>query len=301
MPPELRTTFALSAGRRPQSLTRTRSGSDRKICGALAVLTLSILVSGCAPFPHGVRTAPAGSPTRHGGTHPVPTSGKPCAANSGAGSSYVVFGHRYRVLRNAKGYNKRGIASWYGPKFHGKLTASGQPYDMYAATAANKVLPLCTWVKVTNLENGRHTVVQVNDRGPFVASRIIDLSYAAAKDIGMRRKGTALVNIRVIASPSRRPPRHLARESKAAPTPVLHHRPRLYLQLGAFLHRGNAERLRAKLLLQEVGHVRIEIKRVHGKRFYRVQVGPYASVDQIDRLTARLGRLGYHDSEVVIE
>ncbi|MGH8274520.1 MAG: septal ring lytic transglycosylase RlpA family protein [Gammaproteobacteria bacterium] len=311
---KLRATLALRIGRRPKSkgypatsLHKTcpergpRTLSERKVWGALAVLALGILVSGCAPFPHGGRATPAQSRTRHGGGHSVPTSGKPCAANNGAGSSYVVFGRRYHVLRNADGYNKRGIASWYGPKFHGKLTSSGQPYDMYAATAANKVLPLCVWVKVTNLENGRHTVVQINDRGPFVASRIIDLSYAAAKDIGMMRKGTALVNIHVIASPSSRPPPQLTRESEEAPTPVLHHRPRLYLQLGAFLHRANAERLRAKLALQQIGHVRIEVRRVHGKQFYRVQVGPYTSVDQIDRLTTRLGRLGYSNTEVVIE
>ncbi len=226
--------------------------------------------------------------------------GQSCSYD-GAGSSYVVFGRRHYVLKSAAGYDKRGIASWYGPNFHGKLTSSGVIYDMYAATAASKVLPLCTWVKVTNLENGRHTVVQINDRGPFVANRIIDLSYAAAKDIGMIGQGTALVNVRTIAAPSRNPPKNLASASAHAPTPELHHHARLYLQLGAFLKAGNANRLRAKLLQHRIGKVRIETGRVHGKKFYRVQVGPYATVAQIDRLGDRLERLGYHNTEVVIE
>ncbi|MGH8224805.1 MAG: septal ring lytic transglycosylase RlpA family protein [Gammaproteobacteria bacterium] len=219
----------------------------------------------------------------------------------GAGSSYVVFGRRYHVLKSATGYDERGIASWYGPNFHGKLTSSGTIYDMYAATAASKVLPLCTWVKVTNLENGRHTVVQITDRGPFVANRIIDLSYAAAKNIDMIGKGTALVNVYAIAAPSHTPPKNLASADQHAPSPELHHRPRLYLQLGAFLKLENARRLRARLKSHRIGKVRIETGRVRGKKFYRVQVGPYATVAQIDRLGDRLARLGYHDTEVVIE
>ena len=147
----------------------------------------------------------------------------------------------------------------------------------------------------------RSAVVQVNDRGPFVANRIIDLSYAAAKSIGMMRKGTALVNVRALAGPSATPPRDIEQKSREAPTPELHHHARLYLQLGAFVHRHNAEKLRARLALQQVGQVRIQRAIVHGKRFYRVQVGPYATVDEIDALTARVEKLGYRDTEVVIE
>jgi rare lipoprotein A len=260
------------------------------------VLALGVVASACAPLPHTPRSRPAGHPARPGSR----ASGG-CVPNGSAGDSYIVFGHRYQVLRDAAHYHKRGIASWYGKKFHGKLTSSGQPYDMYAATGASKVLPLCTWVKVTNLENGKNTVVQVNDRGPFVAKRIIDLSYAAAKAIGMIGHGTAVVNVDAIAQPSRRAPPDLARKSRQAPTPVLHHRPRLYLQLGAFAERANAERLRAKLLLEQAGPVRIEKKLVHGKLFYRVELGPYATVAAIDRLAARMDGLGYHDSQVDVE
>lgn len=261
----------------------------RLACGLGLFAALGFLATACAPFPQGASHL---SP-HHG-------AGQTCEYD-GAGSSYVVFGRRYHVLKNAADYNERGIASWYGPKFHGKLTSSGQPYDMYAATAASKVLPLCTWVKVTNLENGRHTIVQINDRGPFVANRIIDLSYTAARDIGMIVNGTALVNVRTIAAPSHRPPRNLAEASRRAPTPVLHHRARLYLQLGAFLKPGNANRLRARLLRRRVAKVHVSPKWVHGRKFYRVLVGPYATVGQIDRLGDRMDRLGYHDTEVVIE
>lgn len=109
--------------------------------------------------------------------------------------SYEVFGRRYHVLASAEGYRERGIASWYGEKFHGRRTSSREPYDMYAMTAAHKTLPLPTYVRVTHLENGRSVIVRVNDRGPFVDSRIIDLSYAAAARLGMVEDGHAPVEV----------------------------------------------------------------------------------------------------------
>ncbi|MES9903121.1 MAG: septal ring lytic transglycosylase RlpA family protein, partial [Sedimenticola sp.] len=102
----------------------------------------------------------------------------------GNADSYVVLGKRYHVMANSDGFSQRGIASWYGTKFHGRTTSSGEVYDMYAMTAAHKSLPLPTYVEVTNLNNGRHTIVKVNDRGPFHNNRIIDLSYAAATKLG---------------------------------------------------------------------------------------------------------------------
>lgn len=270
-----------------------KTGSRRAGCGLAAFIGL--LLAGCVSFPQG---APAPEPGGGSGFHS--TSNVACG-NLGAGSSYVVLGKRYYVLESALGYNERGIASWYGRDFHGQATSSGQPYNMYADTAASKVLPLCTWVKVTNLANGRHVIVQINDRGPFVDNRIIDLSYAAAKAIGMMKKGTALVNVRYLAGPSRSAPRDIARISEKAPTPRLGHRARIYLQLGAFLYHKNAEQMRARLVLQQVGQVRIDPERVDGQLFYRVQLGPYATVNAIDALTRRLARLGYHKTEVVIE
>jgi rare lipoprotein A len=112
--------------------------------------------------------------------------------------SYVVFGRRYHTLDSSKGYVARGLASWYGPKFDGRRTSSGEPYDMYAMTAAHKTLPLPTYARVTNMENGRSAIVKVNDRGPFYGDRIIDLSYAAASKLGVVDNGTAMVEVRAI-------------------------------------------------------------------------------------------------------
>ena len=111
---------------------------------------------------------------------------------------YEVFGKRYYVLSSSTAYVERGVASWYGPGFHQERTSTGEPYDMYGMTAAHKTLPLPAYVRVTNLQNGRSVVVRVNDRGPFVGNRLIDLSYSAASRLGMLRNGTAMVEVRAI-------------------------------------------------------------------------------------------------------
>src|SRR5690606_25596328 len=115
---------------------------------------------------------------------------------------YEVFGRRYHVLDSAENFVERGIASWYGRDFHRLPTSSGEPYDMYGMTAAHKPRPLPTWVEVTNLENGRQVIVRVNDRGPFVGDRVIDLSYAAAEALDMIRAGTARVEVRALGAPA---------------------------------------------------------------------------------------------------
>ena len=111
---------------------------------------------------------------------------------------YDVFGKRYYVLSSSTAYVERGVASWYGPGFHKIRTSTGEPYDMYGMTAAHKTLPLPAYVRVTNLQNGRSVVVRVNDRGPFVDNRIIDLTYTAAAKLDMLRNGTAMVEVRAI-------------------------------------------------------------------------------------------------------
>src|SRR5262245_44020143 len=131
--------------------------------------------------------------------------------------SYEVFGKRYKVRASSDGYHERGIASWYGNPFHGRPTSSGEMYDMHEMTAAHTSLPLPTWVEVTNLSNGKKVVVKVNDRGPFVANRVIDLSYAAAEALDIVRTGTARVEIRALGAeppkPTARPPDTTARRS----------------------------------------------------------------------------------------
>jgi rare lipoprotein A len=132
---------------------------------------------------------------------------------------YDVFGKRYYVLSSGVGYVERGVASWYGPGFHKVRTSTGEPYDMYAMTAAHKTLPLPAYVRVTNLQNGRSIVVRVNDRGPFVGNRIIDLSYTAASKLDMLRNGTAMVEVRSLEPVSANTPllAQVAAQANAAP------------------------------------------------------------------------------------
>ena len=158
--------------------------------GATAVFVLAAL-SGCAPYQV---EAPPAEQSR--------TVINPPRSDRGNPPFYEVYGHRYYVLATSDGYRERGVASWYGPDFHGKPTSGGERYDMHALTAAHKTLPIPTWVEVTNLANGKHVIVKINDRGPFVDNRIIDLSYRAAQELDMIRNGTARVEVRALGAPA---------------------------------------------------------------------------------------------------
>jgi rare lipoprotein A len=338
--------------------------------------------------------------------------------------SYTVLGQAYRVMPDARGYVERGIASWYGNKFHGYMTSSLEPYNMYAFTAAHKTLPLPSYARVTNLENGKSVTVRINDRGPFSEKRIIDLSYAAAVKIGVWPKGTSLVEVRVIdpahpdlpvtrtaaADDSAHPkllatrtavvddsahpdlpvtrtaavddsahPKLLATRSVAASDParpdlpvtrtvaasdptrpdlpvtrtaaasdptrpdlpvtrtaavddsahpnLLATRtvaadppaaavsqappvvssaastaPRIYLQIGSFNERGNAERAAASVMRAGLDHVDIQSSvAVDGHTIHRVRIGPVADVDTADAMVSRIEKLGLGSPHVAIE
>ena len=206
---------------------------------------------------------------------------------------YEVLGQRYYVLDSAENFVERGIASWYGEKFHGRRTSSGEPYDMYAMTAAHRHLPLPTYVEVTNLNNGRKVIVRVNDRGPFVKNRVIDLSYAAAKRLGMLEAGTAPVEIRAI-TPGRTPQVVTTSTDRSATITY-------YLQAGAFSDRANANRLRSRLESYGLGvPTRLEAVNIRGSTLHRVQLGPLYSVSETDRWSAILARYGLQDTQVVV-
>ncbi len=253
-------------------------------------LGLPVLLAGCG----GVRD--------HGPGHHVDVSRIPDAtprheprSRTGNPPFYTVRGKRYYVLDRMRGFRQRGIASWYGYKFHGRKTSSGETYDMYAMTAAHKTLPIPSYVRVTNLENGRSVVVRVNDRGPFVKNRIIDLSYVAARKLGIIRKGTGLVEIRVVTPDDVRRPQS-AGTGKAGPR-------RLFVQVGAFSTRHNARQLR-HWLAHRIGDSRIVIQAGRDNRsnpVYRVRIGPLRSVGEADRLTERLARIGHRDTRIVID
>jgi len=210
--------------------------------------------------------------------------------------SYVVFGKRYHVMKDGNGYRENGIASWYGKKFHGRRTSSGETYDMYAMTAAHRTLPLPTYVEVINLENGRNVIVRVNDRGPFHDNRIIDLSYTAAVKLGIVANGTGLVEVRAID------PRDFpAGKPRARPVSTGGGPGGFYIQVGAFSRLVNAEQLQEKLGVLGDQLVRISQIVAGDRVLYRVRIGPLLDVDNADRIVARLAALGINDHQIVVD
>jgi rare lipoprotein A len=240
---------------------------------------------------------------------------------------YDVNGERFRVLASADNYVERGVASWYGPDFQGHNTSSGERYDMYAMTAAHKTLPIPCYARITNLSNGRSIVVRINDRGPFVGNRIVDLSYSAASRLDIVRTGTAFVELRTIgpqapdaqlpapaiaaapvaaassaapmatasaiaaAMPDAAPQIQAPSESEQSPTlakPVA-----LYIQVGAFADEGNAARLIQRLQSAGIPQVFSLGGADAGRSLRRVRIGPISTVEEFDRLAAQLATLGY--------
>lgn len=214
----------------------------------------------------------------------------------GNASSYVVLGKRYYVLKSAAGYHERGIASYYGVKFHNFRTSSGELYNMYGMSAANKVLPLPTYVRVTNLVNHRSVIVKVNDRGPFHENRIIDLSFAAAKKLDMIRTGTALVEVVALD------PHNPAKTTTAsAPVSKYSSKPSIYLQMGAFSKHNSAENFEDRLHQYTKRQIRIVTGSNQNGTIYRVQIGPLANVAEADELTAALKKHGLGNAFAVVE
>jgi rare lipoprotein A len=197
-------------------------------------------------------------------------------ARYGNHSPYTVLGKTYTVMPSSKGYHERGIASWYGSKFHGRRTSSGEVYDMHVATAAHKSLPLPTYVEVKNLDNGRKMIVKVNDRGPFHADRIIDLSFAAAIKLGVDKTGTARVDVRAIdVKVSRRSSVKVADGT--------------FLQVGAFSKRKTAEDLAGKMMAAHLNPVSVQ----ESRGLYKVWIGPYANEAELEASVRRVVELGY--------
>lgn len=219
-------------------------------------------------------------------------------ARYGNHSPYVVLGKRYQVLPRSAGYVERGIASWYGTKFHGRLTSTREPYDMYQFTAAHKTLPLPSYARVTRLDTGKSVVVRINDRGPFVGSRLIDLSYAAAVKLGIHLTGTAPVEVRVLhagddVAEQRPPPR------QPSPPPVVTSRGGIYVQVAAFGTRANAFEYRRRLLSKGFDEVRVFTARTDAGRVWRVRVGPLADMEQAEAVRARLRAGGFGEPRVL--
>ncbi|MCX7163907.1 MAG: septal ring lytic transglycosylase RlpA family protein [Betaproteobacteria bacterium] len=215
-----------------------------------------------------------------------------------ANNPYSVLGRDYVPLRDGKAYKARGIASWYGRKFHGQKTSSGEPYDMYGMTAAHPTLPIPSYVRVSNPANGKAVVVRVNDRGPFHSGRLIDLSWTAAWKLGYIGEGSTIVEVESLLpgqTPAASPVAAavedpIAQMAAAEPEPVL---PQVedarghFLQLGAFGNRDNAEALRARLT-RELGNLGEKLVIQSAGKLFRVQLGPWPDAAAAQMAGARL-------------
>jgi rare lipoprotein A len=225
---------------------------------------------------------------------------------------YEVFGKRYHVMKTSEGWYERGTASWYGPGFHAASTSLGEPYDMYAMTAAHKTLPIPCYAEVTNLRNGRKVVVRINDRGPFVGDRIIDLSYTAAAKLDFLREGTAPVEVRVISA------RDGSTSAGSATPPVLPTAPptvavvnapaarapaseAMFIQAGVFSDHENARRRVEQLLAAGIELASLDEIPRNERALHRVRVGPLASVEEFDLNMKRIRDLGIADARLLTD
>lgn len=267
----------------------------------LAITVMALWLTACAGPGRVIapQDGPPGSPPPDIASIPDAQPQWESPSRYGNPASYVVNGQRYYVLDSADGFREQGIASWYGKKFHGRRTSSGEPYDMYQMTAAHKSLPLPSYVRVTHMGNGRSIVVKVNDRGPFAHNRIIDLSYAAAAKLNMLGAGTAPVEIAVVT------PDTVAAGSSAGSDPPPAENVELtdvvyYLQVGAFAEQANAERMRQRLDPLAAGAVLIEPTFVESRQLFRVRLGPYNTIDAVDNAASRLANAGIERTQTVV-
>jgi len=279
----------------------------------LALLFLALAAAGCG-------TAPRRSPyySDDGPPQAVPENldrvpdavPHPEPPHRYANRPYTVFGETYTPVVDTQPFKQRGVASWYGRKFQGQKTASGEPYDMFKMTAAHKTLPIPSYVKVTNLANGKSVVVRINDRGPFHSNRIIDLSYAAASRLGIAAKGSGLVEIERVFEPPREkedaaaasppaareaPPATVAAAAPqaSAPAPGTGDPPGLWIQLAAFSSAEAADAFRDKAA-REMPWIAEPVQVVKSDGYARVRLGPYRTREEAEAIAAKVREsLGY--------
>jgi rare lipoprotein A len=257
--------------------------------GVFLLIFFLILTVGCskrldAPYDYG-KNQPAKSPEQK--SRKSPATQRP----------YTIKGKQYTPMANAHGYVERGVASWYGKKFHGRKTSNGETYNMYALTAAHKTLPMGTWVKVYNRDTHQEIIVRVNDRGPFVTGRIIDMSYTGAKKLGMVGPGTARVVVTALGKATA-----YSKKTKA-PTifkPLDYWQGNFTVQVGAFKVKTNAETYRKKLAATYLNAHIIPYEDDRG-RFYRVRIGKFAKLTEANQFSERLMTEGFERTFAVAE
>lgn len=272
----------------------------------IAICLITIFLSSCQTH-HVKRDGPPNFYVDESKIHNAVPKAEPLA-KYGNMRSYRVFGKRYAVMRSFRHYDEVGIASWYGTQFHSHKTSSGERYNMLSMTAAHKTLPLPTYVRVTNLKNRRQVIVKVNDRGPFAPGRIIDVSYVAAKKLGMIGHGTAPVRVTAIDPWQYNRAKHLfASRSSWRPQVNKTAQPNrtynatfsvqpVYLQVGAFRDLSNAIKLKQRLMHYFVTPVKIAYPTIY-EAFYRVQIGPFKDVIAADKITDQLKSLGIQSNK----
>jgi rare lipoprotein A len=275
-----------------------RSIEVSRKCRLLAIFLATSLISACASGPRGdgPPTTRSNVPSRiPGDATPRPEA----RSRYGNGPYYNVRGETYKVLDSSHGYQERGVASWYGKKFHGRMTSNQEPYDMYAMTAAHKTLPLPTYVRVRNLKNNRSIVVRVNDRGPFVDNRLIDLSYSAALKLGIVRNGTGLVEVTAISFDDPPPKQVVVNAGEQIPenAPAS----KIFVQVGAFGEPDNARRRFTLLRDNGFRQAFVHEDRSQNPALYRVRIGPISDVDQYDSLVQRLRKIGISETHLVTD
>jgi len=260
----------------------------------VAFLLITLFISACAsrPFSDGAganvpRSLPGDAIPRE-----EPRS------RYGNGPYYKVMGQTYKVMDSSHGYQERGVASWYGKKFHGRMTSNQEPYDMYGMTAAHKTLPLPTYVRVRNLKNNRSIVVRVNDRGPFIDNRLIDLSYSAALKLDMVQAGTGLVEVTAISYDEPAPRRTTSTNGN---TPRAEPASDIFVQVGAFGELKNARRRFSLLRDSGFRSTFVHTDKNVSPTLYRVRIGPISDVTQYDSIVAQLQRLGISETHLVTE
>ncbi|MEL6869206.1 MAG: septal ring lytic transglycosylase RlpA family protein [Pseudomonadota bacterium] len=294
--------------------------SDTPMIRHFAIISAMALCVACTSLDNSDSPPPSGTAQ----TQPPPARQQTPRAEPrsryGNPPSYVQFGRTYTVLDSAAGYREQGIASWYGKKFHGKRTSSGETYDMFSVSAAHKTLPIPCWVRVTNLDNQRSMLIRVNDRGPFVDDRLIDLSYAAANALGIVEKGTGRVEVEAVSfddtgapyvtpPPATQPvivaaapdPQNTAAASLPAEAIVdsapVAATPMLIMQIGAFASFANAER-QLDLLVRE-GIDNSYIEHSSDGKLYRVRIDKLASQAEYVAMAQRLRPLGITRTRLV--
>jgi rare lipoprotein A len=263
--------------------------------GLLVILAVVLALSACAS-----KKSNDGPPSS-GSSSSLPPDAVPrkeARSRYGNPAVYEVYGVRYNVMDSSYGYKERGVASWYGKKFHGRKTSSQEPYDMYAMTAAHKSLPLPTYVRVRNLRNNRSIVVRVNDRGPFVDNRIIDLSYSAAIKLDMVGAGTALVEVTALSYDDPPPV-----ERHDTPTRAVKSDPQasqeIFVQVGAFGDVENAKRRFSLLRDSGVSNAFVHKDENKTPALYRIRIGPLRDVDEYDELVRKLTNIGVAEAHLV--